>query len=80
VVYVPDREPIRVSTSAKPEAIHICTVNGHGGDAYADAYLIAAAPDLLAACEDSVLDMEGGWVTQATLAQIKAAIKKAKGP
>lgn len=51
-------------------------------DAAANAYLIAAAPDLLAACENMVAQLGGGndfeaW--EAAKAGLTAAISKARG-
>lgn len=84
VVVTPEREPIRVSTGAEPTAIHVCTVTGHGADSHADASLIAAAPDLLDACERAERLFDSGPLQfsrehVSELSAIRAAIKKAKG-
>ncbi len=41
--------------------------------------LIAAAPDLLKACEDVLSTIEGGDSDDAFIAAMQAAVKKAKG-
>jgi hypothetical protein len=45
----------------------------------ADAKLIAAAPELLAACELALLDMDSWQISGPGRKAIEAAIKKAKG-
>lgn len=60
----------------------ICDTYGNGDDdvADADARLIAAAPDLLAACEMALLDMRYyATVHGESITAIEAAIAKAKG-
>lgn len=64
--------------------LKICEVKGNSDEeAMANARLIAAAPDLLAACEDVlplIQDLaNGGIACNVQLVKIKAAIAKAKG-
>ena len=58
----------------------ICRVSGYLHDLEANARLIAAAPDLLAACEHFVWKCENGMArSKESYGQMKAAIDKAKG-
>lgn len=56
------------------------SMGGKSGEHTANAQLIEAAPDLLAACEEFVGKVEAGKARSSkSYAQMKAAISKAKG-
>jgi hypothetical protein len=60
----------------------ICKLSGRGDRTEANARLIAAAPELLAACEELLrVVYEGDWHTevQPALDKAKVAIAKARG-
>jgi hypothetical protein len=59
----------------------VCMIPGHTMSQEANAHLIAAAPELLQACEEAVKDLEarsdGNGEEKLTVAKLKVAIKKA---
>jgi hypothetical protein len=71
------------------DGLHVCDINGYGATderKRADAALISAAPDLLAAAETALADIRqtancdtGDAQTLATVAALEAAILKARG-
>lgn len=70
--------PLEVWCRDDPRIL-VCRVQQHDpGAAQANAHLIAAAPDLLAACEWSLSMMAGGRPEE-DIAHLRAAIKKARG-
>lgn len=63
---------------------HVATVSVHGpdGENEANAHLLAAAPDLLAACKQAVEFLDngpGGTGMDAACVRVRAAIAKAQG-
>lgn len=68
--------------SAAPNTLtrFVATVYHYSPEIVPNARLIAAAPDLLAACK-MVADMAVGWgaLTPGDIAEVKAAIAKAEG-
>ncbi len=85
-------EPVFIYGTVNDDAVDVCTVPFRVGDAQAeaDAALIAAAPDLLEACEAVAGDVcsflcpskwrtEAGQAHSAECVRLRAAIKKARG-
>lgn len=79
-----DHETLWVQSS-DPHATCICDLVERDGNGYTDedranAYLIAAAPELFAACTLALVRLEDGTEVSATIARhLRAAIAKAKG-
>lgn len=85
IVVAPEGQAIRVCSGERPEDLTIGYVTGHGSDSFADASLIAAAPDLLAALErleHSYMLLSTGKPVRdmaETLGEVHHALKKARG-
>ena len=63
------------------DGLHVCDVNGYGATderKQADARLISAAPDLLAALE-YIMAWDSDWTVEQARTMARAAILKAKG-
>lgn len=58
---------------------HTATVYGNDGEAEANAHLVAAAPELLAACKYLLENAEAAGWSDFMLADVRAAIAKAEG-
>lgn len=72
----------RVSIETTDELWNIATLSEGDDDAAgaidADAALIAAAPDLLAACQAILAEADGGWLRESPVAkQLRAALARA---
>lgn len=66
-----------VTTSAKPRTFNICTINADRAEDEANAHLIAAAPDLLAALQ--TIDANAAESVEFIRRVARAALAKAKG-
>ena len=76
--------PWRVNAPASVvsiDGLHVCDVNGYGATderKRADAVLISAAPDLLAALE-YIMAWDSNWTVEQARTMARAAIAKARG-
>ena len=71
-----------VTTCEKPRTFNICAINTDRIEQAANARLIAAAPELLAACEEAIryVDSKGSeHVNRVPFVSMRAAIAKARG-
>jgi hypothetical protein len=81
-VYQDEDDAIRVRETATAKGLIICELVQSSTDAemMANADLLAAAPDLLAACEEFVRKVEAGEARSVrSYAQMTAALAKARG-
>lgn len=66
----------QICSNAEPNP-HICTLNHSHPQAYANAHLICAAPELLAAAIHVLFEVEAGDLGAEAVGELKSAISKA---
>ncbi len=70
---------LRIYAGEDLPANEILTLSADSGEIDANAHLIAAAPELLAAAEQALVELWGQVGVKSTIAMLVAAIAKAEG-